>query len=55
MHGKTSKFASAALLALLYAQGFLGFAGITLVALKDRGHSEPAVVVVAASQDAQVR
>lgn len=55
MHGKTSKFASTMLSALLYTQGLLGIAGVTLVVLKDRTHSDPAYVVGSVSADAQVR
>ena len=58
MHGKNSKFAMVALSALLYAQGLLGVAAVTMVVMKDRIHAEPpaqAIVVSAASSDAQVR
>lgn len=58
MNGKTSKFASTILSALLYTQGLLGIAGVTLVVLKDRVHSDPAATVVVmktASLDAQLR
>ncbi len=47
MHGKSSKLAAAALMGLLYAQGLLGIAAVTLVVLKDR--QEPAPVVMSAS------
>ena len=55
MNGKTSKFASTILSALLYTQGLLGVAGVTLVLLKDRMHSDPVIVANAASADAQLR
>ncbi|MEQ1943397.1 hypothetical protein ABMA32_13355 [Mesorhizobium sp. VNQ89] len=47
MHGKSSKLAAAALMGLLYAQGLLGIAAVTLVMLKDR--PEPGKVVLSAS------
>ncbi|MBX3584831.1 MAG: hypothetical protein KF810_23390 [Rhizobiaceae bacterium] len=53
MHGKSSKFAAAVLSALLYTQGLLGLAAVTLVVLKDR--PQPAPVVMAASADVQLR
>ena len=56
MNGKTSKFASTILSALLYTQGLLGIAGVTLVVLKDR--TDPAATVIVmktASLDAQLR
>ena len=52
MTRKTSKFASGVLSALLYTQGLLGFAGVTLVVLKDWPHTEPTFVVGVASVDA---
>jgi hypothetical protein len=58
MHGKNSKFAMAALSALLYAQGLLGVAAVTMVVMKDRTPAEPtaqAILLSAASPDAQVR
>lgn len=58
MNGKTSKLASTILSGLLYTQGLLGVAGVTLVVLKDRMHSDPAgpvVVMKIASLDAQLR
>ena len=55
MHGKTSKLATTVLSALLYMQGLLGIAGVTLAVLKDRVHSDPVVVVSTASTDAQLR
>jgi hypothetical protein len=53
MTRNTSKFASGVLTALLYAQGFLGFAGVTLVVLKERMHQEPTFVFGVASVDAE--
>lgn len=47
MTKRTSKLASGVLSALLYTQGALGVAGVTLVVLKDRMHSQPALVNVA--------
>ena len=43
-----SKFVAAALSALLYTQGLLGFAAIAVVLLKDRAHADtlPSVAVV---------
>ena len=38
------KFASNMLMVLLYAQGLLGFAGLTTVVLKDWAYSEPTFV-----------
>ncbi len=55
MNGKTSKSASIILSALLYTQGLLGIAGVTLVVLKDRIHSDPVVVASTASPDALLR
>jgi hypothetical protein len=55
MHGKTSKFASTILSALLFTQGLLGIAGVTLVVLKDRTPSHHVLVADAASVDAQLR
>lgn len=57
MNGKSSKFATAALSALLYTQGLLCLAGVTAVVFKDRLHADPAIhtIVVAASSDAQLR
>lgn len=57
MNGKSSKFATAALSALLYTQGLLCIAGVTAVVFKDRLHADPAIhtIVVAASSDAQLR
>lgn len=58
MHGKNSKFALVVLSALLYTQGLLGFAGVTLVVM-NRMHADPAaqtaLIASAASSDAQVR
>lgn len=34
-----SKFVSAALAAILYAQGLLGFAAVAAVLMKERGHA----------------
>jgi hypothetical protein len=47
MTKKTSKLAAGVLSALLYTQAGLGFAGVTLVALKDRMHAQPASADVA--------
>ncbi|HEY6630877.1 MAG TPA: hypothetical protein VIZ90_05460 [Rhizobiaceae bacterium] len=55
MHGKSSKFASTVLSALLYAQGLLGLAGVTLVLIKDRIQVDTVIAMNAASQDADVR
>jgi hypothetical protein len=55
MHGKTPKFASTALTALLYAQGLLGVAGVTLVLVKDRIQVDTVIAMNAASVDAQLR
>ena len=58
MHGKNSKFATAALSALLYAQALLIAAGVALVVAKDRAHAgeafQPPLASVA-SPDAVVR
>jgi hypothetical protein len=45
------KFASNMLMVLLYAQGLLGFAGLTTVVLKDWAYSEPTFVHGLASVD----
>jgi hypothetical protein len=55
MHGKSTKFASTILSALLYTQGLLGIAGVTLVAVKDRIQVDAVLAMDAASQDAQLR
>jgi hypothetical protein len=55
MNGKASKFASTILSALLFAQGMLGVAGVTLVLVKDRMNAEPVMVANVASLDAQLR
>jgi hypothetical protein len=55
MHGKTPKFASTILTALLFTQGLLGLAGVTLVVLKHTTPSQPVLVADAASVDAQLR
>lgn len=52
MTKKTSKLAYGVLSALLYAQGALGVAGVTLVVLKNRMQAEPTVVASIASVDA---
>ena len=44
-----SKFASSVLSALLYAQGLLGFAGVTTIVIKDFVRDEPVFVQGAAS------
>ena len=59
MNGKSSKFAYAALLALLYTQGLLIVAGVALAVMKDRSHADatfqPLVVAVAASPATELR
>lgn len=55
MHGKNAKLASAALSALLFTQGLLGFAAVTLVVAKERLRAEPAIVTAAVAAPAQVR
>jgi hypothetical protein len=55
MHGKTSKFASTILSALLYTQGLLGIAGVTLVVVKDRVQMNAVLAMDVASADAQLR
>ena len=55
MHGKSSKFASTVLAALLYAQGLLCLAGVTLVLVKDRIQVDTVIAMNAASRDADVR
>lgn len=49
------KLASNMLMALLYAQGLLGFAGLTTVVLKDWSYSEPTFVYGVASVDEAAR
>jgi hypothetical protein len=49
------KFASNMLMVLLYAQGLLGFAGLTTVVVKDWAHSEPTFVYGVASVDEAAR
>ena len=55
MHGKNTKFASTVLSALLYAQGLLGLAAVTLVVVKDRVQVDTVIAMNTASQDAEVR
>ncbi len=59
MNGKNSKFASAALSALLYTQGLLIVAGVTVALVKDGTRADPAhrpvLVASVASPDAEVR
>jgi hypothetical protein len=58
MHGKNSKFAIAALSALLYAQGLLIVAGVAFVVIKDRSNADqgkPTLVASAAPSGAQLR
>jgi hypothetical protein len=55
MHGKSSKFASTMLSALLYTQGLLGLAGVTLVVVKDRIQVDSVIAMNAASPNAEVR
>ena len=45
MNGKTSKLATTILSALLYTQGVLGIAGVTLVVLKEGTGPAAAVVM----------
>lgn len=49
MHGKNSKFATAALSALLYTQALLIAAGVALVVVKDRAHAGQALQPALAS------
>lgn len=53
MQGKSSRTAATILAGLLYAQGFLCAASVTVVVLRDRLHSEPVFVMGTASLDAQ--
>lgn len=55
MNGKSSKFASTVLSALLYGQVLLCAAAVTVVVLKNRVETDPMVVASVASEDAQVR
>ncbi len=55
MHGKTSKFASTVLSVLLYTQGLLGIAGVTLVVVKERVQVDAVLAMNAASPDAELR
>jgi hypothetical protein len=55
MNGKSSKFASTVLSALLYAQGLLGLTAVTLVVVKDRIQVDTVLAMNAASPDAEVR
>ena len=55
MHGKTSKFASTILTALLYTQGLLGIAGVALVVVKDRIQVDAVLAMNVASTDSQLR
>jgi hypothetical protein len=55
MHGKTSKFASTVLSVLLYTQGLLGIAGVTLVMVKERVQVDAVLAMNAASPDAELR
>jgi hypothetical protein len=55
MNGKSSKYASAVLTALLYTQGLLGIAGVTLVVVKDRIQVDSVIAMNATSPDATVR
>lgn len=47
--GKNQKVAATVLTALLYAQGALCLAAVTLVVLKDRSQPEPTVVVASSA------
>lgn len=49
MNGKNQKFAATVLAALLYAQGALCLAAVTLVVVKDRGQPQPTVVVASSA------
>jgi hypothetical protein len=59
MNGKNSKFASAALSALLYTQGLLIVAGVAVALMKDGAHADtahrPLLVASVASADAELR
>ena len=55
MNGKSSKFASTVLAALLYTQALLCVGAFTMVVLKDRVQADPVVVASVASEDAQLR
>jgi hypothetical protein len=55
MNGKSSKFASTALSALLYAQGLLGLTAVTLVVVKDRVQVDAVLAMNTASPNAEVR
>ena len=55
MHGKSSKFASTVLSALLYTQGLLGLAGITLVVVKERIQVDAVLAMNDTSPNAEVR
>jgi hypothetical protein len=55
MNGKSSKYASAVLTALLYTQGLLGIAGVTLVVVKDRIQVDSVIAMNATSPEAAVR
>ncbi|MDQ2632847.1 MAG: hypothetical protein M3Y78_03820, partial [Pseudomonadota bacterium] len=55
MHGKSSKFASAILSALLYTQGLFGVAGVTLVMVKEHVQVDAVLAMDAASPDAHLR
>jgi len=53
MHKKSSKTAATILAALLYAQGFLCAASVTVVVLRDRLQADPVFVMGTASLDAK--
>jgi len=53
MIGKRSKTASTILATLLYAQGLLGVASVTVVVLRDRLQADPVFVMGTASLDAR--
>jgi hypothetical protein len=55
VNGKSSKYASAVLTALLYTQGLLGIAGVTLVVVKERVQVDAVLAMNAASPDAELR
>lgn len=55
MNGKSSKFASTVLSALLYTQALLCVGAFAMVVMKDRAQPDPVVVASVASAGAQVR
>lgn len=55
MNGKSSKYASAVLTALLYTQGLLAITAVTLVMVKERIQVDTVLAMNAAPHDAEVR